>query len=95
MPSLHIEHPITDLPTWLAAFEALADARRAAGVLAEQVRHPAADEAQIVVDLEFATIAEARNFLDFLRTVVWAAPERSPALAGTPRAVVLDDVARG
>jgi hypothetical protein len=37
MRTLHIEHPITDLDTWVAAFNRFADARRDAGVRAERV----------------------------------------------------------
>jgi hypothetical protein len=40
MRTLHIEHPITDLETWVAAFNRFDDARREAAVRAE--RRPAA-----------------------------------------------------
>ena len=33
MPTLHIEHPISDLDTWLGAFNQFAEARRDAGVI--------------------------------------------------------------
>ncbi|HEX9547813.1 MAG TPA: hypothetical protein VF942_10770 [Acidimicrobiales bacterium] len=92
MPSLHIEHPITDLATWTTAFTAMADGRREMGVSAETVRHPVGDETFVVVDLEFGTTEQARSFLQFLETQVWAVPEKAPALAGTPEARILEPV---
>lgn len=92
MTSLHIEHPITDLTTWTTAFTALAEVRRQAGVRAEQVRHPVGDPKFIVLDLEFDSTDQAEAFLQFLQSQVWAVPENSPALAGTPEAKVLQPV---
>ena len=89
MPWLHIEHQITDLPTWRRAYDSFAEVRRSAGVTAEAVRHPEDDPTWIVVDLELATVEQARAFRGFLEAEVWARPERSPALVGTPRATVL------
>jgi hypothetical protein len=62
MATLQIEHPISDLPTWLAAFDGFADARREAGVLAQRVQQPVDDDKYIVVDLEFETIDDAAKF---------------------------------
>jgi hypothetical protein len=95
MPSLHIEHRITDLEAWTAAFTRLAAIRRQAGVRAEQVRHPVGDPAFVVIDLEFDTVEQAQAFLGFLRTQVWAVPENSPALAGAPDAKILEPVTIG
>ncbi len=92
MPSLHIEHPITDLKTWTSAFAAFAEMRRQAGVSAETVRRPQGNDAFVVIDLEFDTTDQAHAFLHFLETQVWAVPENSPALAGTPDAKILETV---
>jgi hypothetical protein len=92
MPTLHIQHPITDLATWTRAFTALAEVRRQAGVSTETVRHPIGDEAFVVVDLEFGTTEQAQAFLQFLETRVWAVPANSPALAGSPEARILEPV---
>ena len=92
MPTLHIEHPITDLETWLSAFNAFADARRQAGVRGERVQRPVDNPEHIVVDLEFGTVGEAEAFLRFLRDQVWAIPENAPALAGTPDTMILERV---
>jgi hypothetical protein len=92
MATLQIEHPISDLPTWLAAFDGFADARREAGVLAQRVQQPVDDDKYIVVDLEFETIDDAAKFKEFLETVIWQSRDLSPGLAGTPRARILQGV---
>lgn len=92
MATLHIEHAITDLDTWLGAFESFAEARAGAGVTAQRVRQPVDDDRYIVVDLDFGSVEEAEAFKGFLEDVVWQNQELSPGLAGTPGARVLHDV---
>jgi hypothetical protein len=92
MTTLHIEHAITDLPTWKAAFDRFADRRREGGVSAERVQQPVDDAGSIVIDLDFPTREQARRFLGFLETAVWTSRDRSPALAGTPRTSLLEPV---
>lgn len=94
MPTLHIEHAITDLETWLAAFDAFADARRQAGVRDERVQQPIDDPRYIVVDLEFGNVDEATAFLRFLKDNVWKVPENAPALAGAPETMILESISR-
>ena len=93
MASLHIQHPITDLTTWIAAFAAFGEQRRMAGVLSETVRTPVDDDRFVVIDLEFGTADQAAAFHHFLQTVVWASNENSPALVGgTPEVRILTQV---
>jgi hypothetical protein len=92
MITLRIEHPISDLPTWIAAFDRFADRRRQGGVRSERVQHPVDDDGYVLVDLDFATRERAQQFLDFLETTVWASREASPALAGTPRTRILESI---
>src|SRR5688572_1282727 len=92
MTTLHIEHQITDLATWLNAFGRFAEVRQAAGVTSEAVRQPVDDDRYIVIDLEFGNDEQALAFLAFLRTNVWQIPENSPGLAGTPEARLLRTV---
>jgi hypothetical protein len=92
MPTLRIEHPITDYPTWRQAFDRFAEVRERSGVIADQVQQPVDDPHYVLIDLDFATTAEATRFLTFLRSQVWSSPERSPALAGTPRASIVAPV---
>ena len=92
MPTLHIEHPITDLGTWLGAFARFEDARQKAGVRAQRIRQPVDDDKYIYVDLDFDSTEQAAAFQELLEETVWASRDASPALAGTPRARILTDV---
>jgi hypothetical protein len=90
MPTLHIEHPITDFGAWGSAFARFAEARRQAGVREQRVQRPAGDPNYVVIDLDFGTRAEAETFLRFLQTQVWGVPGNAPALAGTPQTMILE-----
>lgn len=90
--TLHIEHPISDLGTWLQAFERFADVRARAGVRAHSVRQPVDDDRYIYVALDFDSVEEAHAFKRFLETTVWINADASPGLAGTPVARVLTGV---
>lgn len=92
MATLHIQHPITDFEVWTAAFDRFADARRGAGVRAQQVLRPVDDPRFVVIDLDFDSAAEGQSFRGFLTTQVWANPENSPGLAGTPETMILEAV---
>lgn len=93
MATLHIEHAITDLPTWLGAFARFASAREKAGVRAERVSQPVDDDKYIYVELDFDSIEQAAAFQQFLQAKVWASADTSPGLDGAPRSRVLTDVA--
>jgi hypothetical protein len=93
MASLHIEHAITDLDTWLRTFNAFAAARRRGGVLEERISQPVDDPHYIVIDLTFESVSAAEDFRSFLAERVWSSAESAPALAGPPRAVILHPVA--
>ena len=92
MATLHIEHEITDLETWLGAFSRFDEARRKAGVKAQRVSQPIDDDNYICVELDFDSVDQAEAFQGFLETKVWSSPDASPALGGTPRARVLRPV---
>lgn len=93
MPTLHIEHRITDFDTWSSAFDRFADVRSQAGVRAQRVQRPVDDPTYVVIDLDFDTTDEAEAFLCFLNAKVWAIPENAPALAGTPETMILEPAA--
>ena len=95
MATLHIEHAITDLATWLGAFARFDEARQSAGVRAERVFQPVDDDKYIYIQLDFDSIEQAAAFQQFLETTVWASAEASPGLSGTARARVLTAVERG
>ncbi len=93
MPSLHIEHPITDISTWLAAFNRFHEGRTKAGVRTVRVHQPVDDDHYIYIGLDFDSVAEAVAFKKFLETNVWSSSKTSPGLAGTPTARILNEVA--
>jgi hypothetical protein len=93
MATLHIEHRITDFDIWTSAFNRFADVRREAGVRAQRVQRPVDDPTYVVIDLDFDTTNEAKAFLHFLNTKVWAVPDNAPALAGSPETMVLEPAA--
>lgn len=89
MFTLHIEHAISDFAVWERAYAGFAGHRSRAGVVADRVGRPVGDDAYVLVDLDFPTAEQAGTFERFLREQVWSTPELSPALAGSPRAVVV------
>jgi hypothetical protein len=93
MATLHIQHPVTDLDTWTSAFNRFADARRKAGVRAQRIQRPVDNPKFVVIDLDFDSTGEAQSFQGFLTTQVWANPENSPGLAGTPETMILERMA--
>jgi hypothetical protein len=95
MATLHIEHAISDLDTWLGVFGRFAEARNKAGVKAERIHQPVDDDKYIYVELDFDGTEQAEAFKSFLETKVWSSPDASPALEGTPRARVLTEVSAG
>ncbi|MFF8828186.1 hypothetical protein [Streptomyces sp. NPDC015131] len=95
MPTLRIEHEITDYEVWKNAFDRFGDFRRQGGVLRYRVQRPLDDARRIVIDLDFETADRAETFLDALRTKVWSSREAAPALVGTPTAVIVDLVEEG
>lgn len=90
MTTLHIEHPVTDFASWQRAFSRFAPARAQAGVRAYIIRQPIDDPHYVLIDLEFDAPGAAETFLEFLRTRIWANPENSPALSGTPSTRILE-----
>ena len=90
MPTLHIEHPITDFDTWYAAFGRFAEFRRQSGVREQRVQQPVDDPRYVVIDLDFDTVSAAEKFLSFLQGNVWSSSENAPALAGAPQTRILE-----
>ena len=92
MSTLRIEHPVTDLDVWRAAFGRFADRRRQGGVSAERVQQPVDDDHYVLIDLDFPTREQAERFRGFLESTVWASRDSSPALAGAPQTRILEPV---
>jgi len=90
MPTLHIEHAITDFDTWSTAFGRFAEFRQQSGVREQRVQRPVDDANYVIIDLDFDTTSEAESFLGFLQANVWSSSDNSPALAGTPQTRILE-----
>jgi hypothetical protein len=93
MTILRIEHAISDFTIWQRAFGRFAAARAAAGVRGENIWRPVDDPNYVLVDLDLPDKPSATSFLQFLRTRVWASPDASPALVGSPRTRILETAA--
>jgi hypothetical protein len=93
MPTLQIEHSISDFATWKAAFDLFAEARERSGVRQHHVQRRVDDPDYLVIDLDFDTTAAAQAFLGFLREHVWSSGANAPALVGTPNARILEPAA--
>ena len=94
MTTLHIEHAITDFPTWQGFFQRFEPARTSAGVLRHRIFRPVDDPKYVVIELDFDSAVEAQAMLDFLRAQVWSSPANAPALVGAPKARILEPVAQ-
>ncbi len=92
MPTLHIEHGITNFTEWKSAFDRFADFRAQSGVRRHTIRQPVDDTDYVMIDLDFDSIEEAQTFLEALRERVWPSRENAPALVGTPQTRILETV---
>ena len=91
MPTLQIEHAITDFATWKAAFDRDPIDRRGLGVRRHRVSRPLDDPSRILVDLEFDTTAEAQAAHLALRRL-WGSGAAAPALVGAPSVRLVEAV---
>jgi len=91
MVTVRIEHPITSFERWKAAFDRDPVDRRRSGVRRYQILRPVDDPEFVMIDLDFATPAEATTFVTAMRRV-WASPQAAPALGGVPRATIAEAV---
>ncbi|GAA1863393.1 hypothetical protein GCM10009715_08310 [Paeniglutamicibacter psychrophenolicus] len=92
MYTLQIEHGVKDFEMWKGAYGADPLGRIRSGVLAERIFRPVDDRHYVVLDLDFASRAQAQEFLDRLRSDVWSTPVASPALASGPKTRIVEQV---
>jgi hypothetical protein len=90
VPTLHIEHAVTDFDTWNAAFGRFAGIRQQSGVRHQRIQRPVGDPKYVIIDLDFDSADEAAGFLGFLQANVWSSPGNAPALIGTPQTRILE-----
>ncbi|HEX6918691.1 MAG TPA: hypothetical protein VF314_00520 [Actinomycetes bacterium] len=89
MPTLRIEHPITDYDTWRAAFDRDPVDRRGSGVRRYAIHRPVDDPRYVLIDLDFDTAIEAERMLARL-TDLWRSSVAAPALDGAPQTRVIE-----
>ena len=91
MPTLRIEHAISDYDTWKAAFDRDPAGREASGVRRHAIHRPVDDAKYVLIDLDFDSVADAEALLARLQGV-WQSTVAAPALAGRPRTRIIDTV---
>lgn len=89
---IQLEHPVRDFDSWKAAFDRDPIQREAGGVRRYRILRPVDDPAYVAVDLEFDDRAKADAFLEALHGL-WRSPIAAAALAGSPRARIVETVA--
>jgi hypothetical protein len=90
MFTLQIEHSIKDFDMWKAAFDRDPVNRATSGVVSHRIGRPVDDSHYVVVELDFATLDQARHLLANLRAKVWNSPVAAPALAGAPQTRIVE-----
>jgi len=89
MPILRIQHAVPSFEGWKRAFESDPMDRKASGVQRYQVHRGVADPNFVMIDLEFATLAEAEQLLARLRNL-WAGP--GGAVMRNPEAWIIERI---
>lgn len=91
MPTLQIEHAISDFGVWKQAFDSDPVHREQSGVRRYRILRPSDDPNYVMVDLEFDSVGEAESFRSALEDL-WGSGRAAPALAGSPQARIVEAV---
>jgi hypothetical protein len=91
MPTLQVEHAISDFEVWKKAFDADPVRREQSGVRRYRVFRPLDDPRYIKIDLDFDSVGEAEAFRDALQNL-WGSSRAAPALAGAPQTRIVEEV---
>jgi hypothetical protein len=91
MPTLQLEHAITDYERWKAAFDRDPIDRRRLRVRRHRVFRPLDDPHYVVVELEFDNADDAEACGVALREL-WSSRRAAPALVGAPRVRIVEAV---
>ena len=91
MPTLRIEHAISDYAIWKAAFDRDPVQRQQSGVRRYSIHRPVDDPNYVVVDLAFDDTSTAEALLVRLREM-WESGAAAPALAGLPMTRITETV---
>ncbi|HUZ02884.1 MAG TPA: hypothetical protein VMU89_21290 [Thermomicrobiaceae bacterium] len=82
MALLSVQHAVRDYPAWRAVFDTMDELRQGWGVTVEAVHQLADAPNTVLVQLQFATVAQARGFLTSREH---RAAMRRAGVEGTPR----------
>jgi ribose 5-phosphate isomerase len=93
MVTVHIENNVVDFDSWKEAFDKFERFRRDHGVQRYRVSRVVGDENRVVIDLDFADLADAKAFRAGLEKI-WSTPQSSRELVDHASAVLLDVVER-
>lgn len=91
MTLLRIQHPVEDFERWKAAFDSDPLDRRGSGVRSYAVHRGVDRPDDAIIDLEFATVDEARAMLTRLEAMWASAPA---GITGPPQTWLLETVER-
>lgn len=91
MPTLRIEHAISDYDTWKAAFDRDPADRKSSGVRRYAIHQPVDDSKYVMIDLDFDSVTDAEALLTTLQEV-WQSSAAAPALAGRPQARIIETI---
>jgi hypothetical protein len=89
MPSLRIEHSVPDFDMWKHVFDSDPADRKGSGVQSFRVSRAVEDPNLVMIDLDFATVAEAEGLLGKMREI-WAGP--GGAFMRNPQARIVEIV---
>jgi hypothetical protein len=91
MPTLQVEHAITDFDVWQRAFAADPVRRQESGVKRYRVFRPLDDPRYVKIDLDFDSVPEAEAFRAALEQL-WRSGRAAPALSGSGSARIVEEV---
>ena len=91
MPTLQIEHAVSDFDVWKQAFDADPVRREESGVRRYRVFRPLDDARYVKIDLDFDSLREAEDFRAALQDL-WGSGRAAPALAGKAQTRIVEEV---
>jgi hypothetical protein len=89
MATLHIENTVRDYDAWKAAFDSYDQFRQNKGVLAYRISRRVGQADELVIDLDFETVAEAEQYIVALDKI-WQTPKSGSVMVKHQRPQVLD-----
>ncbi len=92
MPTLQIEHQVSDFDVWKKAFDSDPVRREESGVRRYRVFRPLDDPRYVKIDLDFDSVSKAEAFRAALQNL-WSSGRAAPALVGLPQTRIVEEVA--